>query len=75
MAASGEFWDTVYDACCWSGARCKRQLLRHNVAEINQWPPTLCHHTHDPGEWTPYLVDGQMYNPSREESRRRWHSR
>ena len=36
---SGLWQDTHYDACCWGGARYKRQRLRHNIEEIASWPP------------------------------------
>ena len=38
MLASGDWQDTCYAACCFMGARCKQQRLRHNIQEISQWP-------------------------------------
>ena len=38
MMATGPWQDTVYSACCFMGARCKAQRLRHNIDEIAQWP-------------------------------------
>ena len=46
MMATGLWQDTVYSACCFMGARCKAQRLRHNIDEIAQWPALHCHHTH-----------------------------
>ena len=34
MMATGLWQDTVYSACCFMGARCKAQRLRHNIDEI-----------------------------------------
>lgn len=65
---TGLWSDKRYSACCFMGARAKIQCLRHNVDEINQWPVLDCHHTHAPGEWDPYEVDGQRYYPSKEEA-------
>ena len=60
--------DTHYSSCVFAGARCKSQRLRHNVEEINAWPPLDCQHSHDPKEWDPYLVDGKAVFPSKEEA-------
>ena len=68
MKASNQWWDTEYAACCWGGARCKLQLLRHNVQEIHDWPPITCHHLHDPHEWDPWEQKGQRIYPSKEEA-------
>ena len=68
MLASGDWQDTCYAACCFMGARCKQQRLRHNIQEISQWPPLQCHHQHDPDEWKPYTLDGQRVFPSHEEA-------
>ena len=54
MAESGDWYDTEYSACCFGGARCKYQRLRHNIEEVNEWPPAVCHHTHLPTEWEPW---------------------
>ena len=66
--ATGLWQDTVYSACCFMGARCKAQRLRHNIDEIAQWPALHCHHTHAADEWQPYLQDGQRVFPSKEEA-------
>ena len=68
MAESGDWYDTEYSACCFGGARCKYQRLRHNIEEVNEWPPAVCHHTHLPTEWEPQLVNGQRVYPSKEEA-------
>lgn len=68
MMASGKWVDTSYAACCFAGARCKMQRLRHNVSEISDWPPLQCHHEHDPNEWTPYEQDGKRIYPSTSEA-------
>ena len=68
MMASNKWWDTEYAACCWGGARCKLQLLRHNAQEIHDWPPITCHHLHDPHEWDPWEQNGQRIYPSKEEA-------
>ena len=68
MFDTGEWWDTHYASCVFAGARCKSQRLRHNVEEINAWPPLDCQHSHDPKEWDPYLVNGQAVFPSKEEA-------
>ena len=68
MLESGDWQDTCYAACCFMGARCKQQRLRHNIQEISQWPPLQCHHQHDPDEWKPYTLDGQRIFPSHEEA-------
>jgi hypothetical protein len=60
--------DTAYAACTLGGARCKHQVLRHNVEEIQRWPSANCHHVHDPQEWTPYTCDGRRVYPSKEEA-------
>ena len=59
MWESGQWIDTAYTACTLGGARCKHQVLGHNLEEIQQWPSASCHHAHDPQEWTPYTCDGQ----------------
>ena len=68
MFDTGEWWDTHYASCVFAGARCKSQRLRHNVEEINAWPPLDCQHSHDPKEWDPYLVNGKAVFPSKEEA-------
>ena len=68
MMATGLWQDTVYSACCFMGARCKAQRLRHNIDEIAQWPALHCHHTHAADEWQPYLQRGQRVFPSKEEA-------
>ena len=68
MMATGLWQDTVYSACCFMGARCKAQRLRHNIDEIAQWPALHCRHTHAADEWQPYLQDGQRVFPSKEEA-------
>ena len=68
MWESGQWVDTSYAACTLGGARCKHQVLRHNVEEIQRWPPANCHHVHDPQEWTPYTSDGIRVYPSKEEA-------
>eukprot|EP00435_Cladocopium_sp_Y103_P073851 s597_g45.t1 len=65
---SGEWMETAYAACTLGGARCKQQLLRHNIEEIQQWPVAACHHVHDPEEWTPYTSEGRRVYPSKEEA-------
>lgn len=68
MFNTGLWWDTHYASCVFAGARCKSQRLRHNVEEINAWPPLDCQHSHDPKEWDPYLVHGKAVFPSKEEA-------
>lgn len=68
MMESGKWTDTIYAACCFAGARCKMQRLRHNVSEIEAWPPLQCHHEHDPQEWTPFEKDGKRVYPSTSEA-------
>jgi hypothetical protein len=68
MWESGQWSDTAYAACTLGGARCKHQVLRHNVEEIQRWPSANCHHVHDPQEWTPYTCDGRRIYPSKEEA-------
>lgn len=68
MMQSGLWWERRYSACCFMGARAKSQCLRHNVEEINQWPPLDCHHTHDPKEWDPVVIEGARFYPSKEEA-------
>ena len=68
MWESGQWTDTSYAACTLGGARCKHQVLRHNLEEIQQWPSANCHHVHDPQEWTPYTCDGRRIYPSKEEA-------
>ena len=63
MWESGQWVDTSYAACTLGGTRCKHQVLRHNVEEIQRWPPANCHHVHDPQEWTPYTSDGIRVYP------------
>ncbi|CAE7812806.1 unnamed protein product [Symbiodinium sp. CCMP2592] len=65
---SGLWQDKHYDACCWGGARYKRQRLRHNLQEIADWPAIQCHHIHGKGEWDPQSVDGRHWFPSQEEA-------
>ena len=67
MWESGQWTDTAYTAWL-GGARCKHQVLRHNVEEIQPWPSASCHHVHDPQEWTPYTCDGRRVYPSKEEA-------
>ena len=55
---------TLYDACCWGGARRKQQALESNVPEI-QALQASCHHVHSKSEWTPYKgKNGAMVYPS-----------
>ena len=68
MWESGQWMDTSYAACTLGGARCKHQVLRHDVEEIQRWPPANCHHVHDAQEWTPYTSDGKRFYPSKEEA-------
>ena len=68
MWVSDQWWDTRYDACCFMGARRKRQRLRHNIWELTQGPSMLCHHTHHPEEWQPWQQAGQVVYPSKEEA-------
>ena len=57
-------WRTLYDACCWGGARRKQQALESNVPEI-QALRSSCHHVHSKSGWTPYRgADGAMVYPS-----------
>ena len=59
-----EWRRTLYDACCWGGARRKQQALESNVPEI-QALKSSCHHVHSNSEWTPYRgADGAMVYPS-----------
>lgn len=48
---------TLYDACCWGGARKKQQALESNVPEI-QALRSSCHHVQSKSEWTPYQSAG-----------------
>ena len=65
MEQSGQWTDTFYDACCFMGARHKRQRLRHNLLEVAQWPPLECHHFHHPQEWQPWESGGGwVYSPT-----------
>ncbi|CAE7361503.1 unnamed protein product [Symbiodinium sp. CCMP2592] len=68
MWASDQWWDTRYDACCFMGARRKRQRLRHNIWELTQGPSLLCHHTHHPQEWQPWEANGRVVYPSKDEA-------
>ena len=68
MWESGQWTDTSYAACTLGGARCKHQVLRHDIEEIAQWPPANCHHVHDPQEWVPYTSQGSRIYPSKEEA-------
>ena len=55
---------TQYDACCWGGARRKRQALESNVPEI-QALGSNCHHVHAKDDWTPYRdANGKRVYPS-----------
>ncbi|CAE7363164.1 unnamed protein product, partial [Symbiodinium sp. CCMP2592] len=65
---SGLWQDKHYDACCWGGARYKRQRFRRNLQEIADWPAIQCHHIHGKGEWDPQSVDGKHWFPSQEEA-------
>ena len=68
MMESGLWKDTQYSACVFAGAGSKLQCLRHNVQEIEEWPPLMCHHTHHPREWEPQeSSDGRSY-PSKAEA-------
>ena len=68
MMESGLWKDTQYSACVFAGARSKLQCLRHNVQEIEEWPPLMCHHTHHPREWERQeSSDGRWY-PSKAEA-------
>ena len=54
----------TYDACCWGGARKKKQALESNVPEI-QALHSSCHHVHSKSDWTPYRgTGGTMIYPS-----------
>ena len=70
MIQSGEYWDLEYHACALQGARCKRQIIRHDIWELTQWEPMPCGHIHHPHEWRPYEIPGtktKVY-PSHEEA-------
>lgn len=60
MMATGMWFDKRYSSCCFMGARAKSQCLRHNIDEINAWPVLDCHHVHDPHEWDPSTIDGNV---------------
>ncbi|CAE7846314.1 unnamed protein product, partial [Symbiodinium necroappetens] len=65
--AFSEAWhDTPYSSCVFAGARCRSQRLRHNIAELASGPPLLCQHFHDPSEWDPRWVDGELWSPNQE---------
>ena len=68
MMKSGSWQDTEYSACCFGGARCKHQRLRHNLQEITEWPPLQCQHSHDPQEWEPWEEKGARVYPSKMEA-------
>ncbi|CAJ1342620.1 unnamed protein product, partial [Effrenium voratum] len=68
MEASGVWADYVYDACCFQGARCKRQRLRHNLPEIMDWPEAQCRHLHQRGEWEPGRSDSAAWFPTKDEA-------
>ena len=65
MMATGPWQDTVYSACCFMGARCKAQRLRHNIDEIAQWPALHCHHTHAADECLTFRVVSVCSPPRR----------
>ena len=48
----GSWYDTLYDACVFMGARRKAQRLRHNVPEISMLPSLKCGHVHSQHEWS-----------------------
>ena len=68
MMASERWRDKTYAACVLHGARCKQQRVRHNIDEIEDWPPMNCHHIHDPKEWHPHMKDGSRFYPIWEEA-------
>ena len=68
MWDSGLWRDKRYSACVFAGVRSKSQCLRHNLDEIDDWPVMDCHHSHDPEEWAPSVVDGVRVFPSKEEA-------
>ena len=76
LASAGVWQDTPYSSCVFAGARCRSQRLRHNIDEIASGPPLLCQHFHDPSEWEPYWVGGELRFPSQEEAQvtARWPS-
>ena len=54
----------TYDACCWGGARRKKQALESNVPEV-QALRSSCHHVRPKSDWTPYRgKDSTMVYPS-----------
>ena len=56
--AQKSVFDVEYDACCFGGARCKRQLLRTNVECL--WRLRCkCRHVHTADEWTPQKLNGR----------------
>ena len=52
MMSTGAWEDTLYTACVLMAARAKKQRLRHNIAEISQWPDMTCRHIHSGNEWS-----------------------
>ena len=68
MKTQATWFDTIFDACVFHGARQKRTRLRHDVEEIHAWPEATCRHTHDPAEWAPITCAGNTIFPTREES-------
>ncbi|CAE7240678.1 unnamed protein product [Symbiodinium sp. CCMP2592] len=45
---SAVWLDLWYDSCVFLDVHRHTRLLRHNVAEIQQWPSVRCHHRHPP---------------------------
>lgn len=68
MMQTGIWRDKHYSSCVLAGARSKSQRLRHNLDEIDQWPPMDCRHSHDPKEWDPHEIAGKRVYPSHEEA-------
>ena len=58
-----------YDACIYSGARCKAQAIEGNMAEMVQLRGK-CKHIHSPGEWEPQWAEtaGRWVYPSKKEA-------
>ena len=67
MHESGAWYDYDYDSCVFQGPRRKKQRLRHNLAEMAQWPDGGCRHLHQSREWAP-TQESAGTSPTKEEA-------
>ncbi|CAE7417046.1 unnamed protein product [Symbiodinium sp. CCMP2592] len=60
---SAVWLDLWYDSCVFLDVHKHTRLLRHNVAELQQWPSVRCHHRHLPQGSDPLTEGSRGFSP------------